>query len=95
MPLVWMPVGMGRLVFGCGGMMGGGMGVVLGAMAAVELDDRTIVVELLVRRIAALSRWQTTRELGPVCRRIGSSLSFLGRESALAIESHLFGRLEA
>lgn len=33
-PFVWMPGGTGRLVFGCGGMMGGGMGVVLGAMAA-------------------------------------------------------------
>lgn len=34
-PLVCMPAGTGRFVLGCGGMIGGGMGVVLevGAMA--------------------------------------------------------------
>lgn len=34
-PFVWMPAGTGRLVLGCGGMTGGGMGVVLGAIATV------------------------------------------------------------
>lgn len=33
-PFVWMPAGTGRLGFGCGGMMGGGMGVVVGAIVA-------------------------------------------------------------
>lgn len=31
-PLVWIPAGIGRFVLGCGGMIGGGIGVVLGAM---------------------------------------------------------------
>lgn len=34
-PFVCMPAGTGRLVLGCGGMTGGGMGVVLGAIATV------------------------------------------------------------
>lgn len=44
MPLVWMPAGMGRFVLGCGGMMGGGMGVVLGAMATGSNGDGKFVV---------------------------------------------------
>lgn len=35
-PFVCMPAGMGRLGFGCGGMTGGGIGVVVGAIATVE-----------------------------------------------------------
>lgn len=35
-PFVCIPAGMGRLVFGCGGMTGGGIGVVLGAIATVD-----------------------------------------------------------
>lgn len=34
-PFVCMPAGTGRLVLGCGGMTGGGIGVVLGAIATV------------------------------------------------------------
>lgn len=40
-PFVWMPAGIGRFVFGWGGMMGGGMGVVLGAMATGALLQQT------------------------------------------------------
>jgi hypothetical protein len=40
-PLVWMPAGMGRFVLGWGGMTGGGMGVVLGAMATGALLQQT------------------------------------------------------
>lgn len=43
-PFVWMPAGMGRFVLGCGGMTGGGMGVVLGAMATVGIGDGEVVV---------------------------------------------------
>lgn len=40
MPFVWMPAGMGRFVLGCGGMTGGGMGVVLGAMTTFGKTKR-------------------------------------------------------
>lgn len=36
MPFVCMPGGMGRFVFGCGGMTGGGIGVVLGAISTAN-----------------------------------------------------------
>lgn len=40
-PFVWMPAGIGRFVLGWGGMTGGGMGVVLGAMATGALLQET------------------------------------------------------
>lgn len=40
-PFVWMPAGIWRFVLGCGGMTGGGMGVVLGAMATSALLGQT------------------------------------------------------
>lgn len=40
-PFVWMPAGIGRFVFGWGGMTGGGIGVVLGAMATGALLQQT------------------------------------------------------
>lgn len=43
-PLVWIPAGVGRFVLGCGGMMGGGMGVVLGAMATVGIGGVKVLV---------------------------------------------------
>lgn len=42
MPLVWMPAGTGRFVLGCGGMIGGGMGVVLDAGAITTIQSWTI-----------------------------------------------------
>lgn len=40
-PFVWMPAGIWRFVLGWGGMTGGGMGVVLGAMATGALLQQT------------------------------------------------------
>lgn len=36
-PFVWIPEGMGRFVLGCGGITGGGIGVVLGAMMTASV----------------------------------------------------------
>lgn len=37
-PFVCIPAGMGRFVLGYGGITGGGMGVVLGAMVTMGID---------------------------------------------------------
>lgn len=62
MPFVWMPAGMGRFVLGCGGMTGGGMGVVLGAMTIFGNKGGGDVgngVQRVARSAAARKSWRS------------------------------------